>query len=182
MRHYFFQEAFQIGIYWANTNTVHKSVAIKLVHNLTSPKWKDGGNGEVVSLDEEGFVDAEITLGAFPGHQKVGSESMWLRGGQGDGMPSPQPIWNESAPFSFLTSLRCFLSQTIYTSETCDFLDLSVLQCSSPPPLPVIKAVSHNLSNNHSISEHSAVTWFIVCRGKMNLFQKSHKLYLASLF
>nr|XP_044599846.1 vacuolar protein sorting-associated protein 13B isoform X6 [Equus asinus] len=66
-----FQEAFQIGIYWANTNTVHKSVAIKLVHNLTSPKWKDGGNGEVVSLDEEGFVDAEIRLGAFPGHQKL---------------------------------------------------------------------------------------------------------------
>ncbi|XP_036193755.1 vacuolar protein sorting-associated protein 13B isoform X2 [Myotis myotis] len=66
-----FQEAFQIGIYWANTNTVHKSGAVKLVHNLTSPKWKDGGNGEVVSLDEEGFVDAEIRLGAFPGHQKL---------------------------------------------------------------------------------------------------------------
>ncbi|XP_075405556.1 intermembrane lipid transfer protein VPS13B isoform X3 [Tenrec ecaudatus] len=65
-----FQEAFQIGIYWANTNTVHKSVAIKLVHDLTSPKWKDGGNGEVVTLDEEGFIDAEIRLGAFPGHQK----------------------------------------------------------------------------------------------------------------
>ncbi|XP_058131760.1 intermembrane lipid transfer protein VPS13B isoform X2 [Dasypus novemcinctus] len=66
-----FQEAFQIGIYWANTNTVHKSIAIKLVHNLTSPKWKDGSNGEVVTLDEEGFVDAEIRLGAFPGHQKL---------------------------------------------------------------------------------------------------------------
>ncbi|XP_069847231.1 intermembrane lipid transfer protein VPS13B isoform X1 [Dipodomys merriami] len=66
-----FQEAFQIGIYWANTNTVHKSVAIKLVHNLTSPKWKDGVNGEVVILDEEAFVDAEIRLGAFPGHQKL---------------------------------------------------------------------------------------------------------------
>ncbi|XP_058524570.1 intermembrane lipid transfer protein VPS13B isoform X2 [Ochotona princeps] len=66
-----FQEAFQIGIYWANTNTVHKSVAIKLVHNLTSPKWKDGGNSEVVALDEEAFVDAEIRLGAFPGHQKL---------------------------------------------------------------------------------------------------------------
>ncbi|XP_037659327.1 vacuolar protein sorting-associated protein 13B isoform X2 [Choloepus didactylus] len=66
-----FQEAFQIGIYWANTNTVHKSVAIKLVHNLTSPKWKDGGNGEVVTMDEEGFIDAEIRLGAFPGHQKL---------------------------------------------------------------------------------------------------------------
>ncbi|XP_005381914.1 PREDICTED: vacuolar protein sorting-associated protein 13B isoform X2 [Chinchilla lanigera] len=65
-----FQEAFQIGIYWANTNTVHKSVAIKLVHNLTSPKWKDGGNGEVVTLDEEAFVDVEIRLGAF-GHQKL---------------------------------------------------------------------------------------------------------------
>lgn len=67
----FFQEAFQIGIYWANTNTVHKSVAIKLVHDLTSPKWKDGGNGEVVTLDEDAFVDAEIRLGAFPGRQKV---------------------------------------------------------------------------------------------------------------
>ncbi|XP_055478364.1 intermembrane lipid transfer protein VPS13B [Psammomys obesus] len=66
-----FQEAFQIGIYWANTNTVHKSVAIKLVHNLTSPKWKDDSNGEVVTLDEEAFIDAEIRLGAFPGHQKL---------------------------------------------------------------------------------------------------------------
>uniref|UniRef100_A0ABM5GCA8 Intermembrane lipid transfer protein VPS13B isoform X2 n=1 Tax=Pogona vitticeps TaxID=103695 RepID=A0ABM5GCA8_9SAUR len=66
-----FQEAFQLGIYWANTNTVHKSVAIKLVHNMTSPKWKDGDNEEVVTLDEEGFVEAEIRLGAFPGHQKL---------------------------------------------------------------------------------------------------------------
>uniref|UniRef100_A0A8C5T3A0 Vacuolar protein sorting 13 homolog B n=1 Tax=Malurus cyaneus samueli TaxID=2593467 RepID=A0A8C5T3A0_9PASS len=66
-----FKEAFQVGIYWANTNTVHKSVAIKLVHNVTSPKWKDADNGEVVTLDEEGFVEAEIKLGAFPGHQKL---------------------------------------------------------------------------------------------------------------
>ncbi|XP_068861322.1 intermembrane lipid transfer protein VPS13B isoform X5 [Aphelocoma coerulescens] len=66
-----FEEAFQVGIYWANTNTVHKSVAIKLVHNVTSPKWKDADNGEVVTLDEEGFVEAEIKLGAFPGHQKL---------------------------------------------------------------------------------------------------------------
>ncbi|XP_021242343.1 vacuolar protein sorting-associated protein 13B isoform X6 [Numida meleagris] len=66
-----FEEAFQIGVYWANTNTVHKSVAIKLVHDVTSPKWKDAENGEVVTLDEEGFVEAEIKLGAFPGHQKL---------------------------------------------------------------------------------------------------------------
>ncbi|NXA45453.1 VP13B protein, partial [Nothocercus julius] len=66
-----FEEAFQVGIYWANTNTVHKSVAIKLVHNVTSPKWKDIDTGEVVTLDEEGFVEAEIKLGAFPGHQKL---------------------------------------------------------------------------------------------------------------
>ncbi|XP_059346108.1 intermembrane lipid transfer protein VPS13B [Ammospiza nelsoni] len=66
-----FEEAFQVGIYWANTNTVHKSVAIKLVHNVTSPKWKDADNEEVVTLDEEGFVEAEIKLGAFPGHQKL---------------------------------------------------------------------------------------------------------------
>lgn len=50
---------------------MHKSVAIKLVHDVTSPKWKDAENGEVVTLDEEGFVEAEIKLGAFPGHQKV---------------------------------------------------------------------------------------------------------------
>ncbi|CAJ0929619.1 unnamed protein product [Ranitomeya imitator] len=67
----FLPEAFQIGIYWANTNTVHKSVAVRLVHDVTSPKWKDGDNGEVVSLDEDGFVDANIKLGAFPGHQKL---------------------------------------------------------------------------------------------------------------
>ncbi|NWU94415.1 VP13B protein, partial [Upupa epops] len=66
-----FQEAFQIGIYWANTNTVHKSMAIKLVHNMTSPIWKGTENGEVVTLDEEGFVEAEVKLGAFPGHQKL---------------------------------------------------------------------------------------------------------------
>ncbi|XP_072266948.1 intermembrane lipid transfer protein VPS13B isoform X2 [Pyxicephalus adspersus] len=66
-----FKEAFQLGIYWANTNTVHKSVAVRLVHDMTSPKWKDGDNCEVVSLDEDGFVDASIKLGAFPGHQKL---------------------------------------------------------------------------------------------------------------
>ncbi|XP_016053964.1 PREDICTED: vacuolar protein sorting-associated protein 13B isoform X3 [Miniopterus natalensis] len=66
-----FQEAFQIGIYWANTNTVHKSVAVKLVHELTSPRWKDGGDGEVVWLDEEGRVEAEIRLGAPPGRRKL---------------------------------------------------------------------------------------------------------------
>nr|XP_014343547.1 PREDICTED: vacuolar protein sorting-associated protein 13B [Latimeria chalumnae] len=66
-----FQEAFQIGIYWANTNTVHKSAAIKLVHDITAPKWKDGPGSEVIMLDEEGFIDAEIKLGAFPGHQKL---------------------------------------------------------------------------------------------------------------
>lgn len=72
------QEAFQVGIYWANTNTVHKSVAIKLVHNVTSPKWKDADNGEVVTLDEEGFVEAEIKLGAFPSHQKVRKKLSWF--------------------------------------------------------------------------------------------------------
>lgn len=65
------QEAFQIGIYWADTNTVHKSTALKLVHDLTSPRWKEGSGSEVVTLDEEGYVEADITLGAFPGRQKV---------------------------------------------------------------------------------------------------------------
>ncbi|KAJ8288378.1 hypothetical protein COCON_G00010370 [Conger conger] len=66
-----FKEAFQIGIYWAQTNTVHKSTALKLVHDLTSPRWKEGTGGDVVTLDEEGAVEAEVTLGAFPGRQKL---------------------------------------------------------------------------------------------------------------
>lgn len=65
------QEAFQIGVYWAPTNTVHKSPALKLVHDLTSPRWKEGSSSVVVTLDEEGFVDVDITLGASPGKQKV---------------------------------------------------------------------------------------------------------------
>uniref|UniRef100_A0A665TE46 Vacuolar protein sorting 13 homolog B n=1 Tax=Echeneis naucrates TaxID=173247 RepID=A0A665TE46_ECHNA len=66
-----FKEAFQIGIYWAPTNTVHKSTALKLVHDLTSPRWKEGLGSEVVTLDEEGYVEADITLGAFPGRQRL---------------------------------------------------------------------------------------------------------------
>ncbi|XP_051791807.1 intermembrane lipid transfer protein VPS13B-like isoform X3 [Erpetoichthys calabaricus] len=66
-----FKEPFQIGIYWADSNTVHKSSALKLEHDLMSPKWKDGTSTEVVSLDEEGFVHVDIKLGAFPGHQKL---------------------------------------------------------------------------------------------------------------
>ncbi|XP_035483199.2 vacuolar protein sorting-associated protein 13B-like isoform X12 [Scophthalmus maximus] len=66
-----FKEAFQIGIYWAHTNTVHKSTALKLVHDLTSPRWKEGSGSEVVTLDEEGNVEADITLGALPGRQKL---------------------------------------------------------------------------------------------------------------
>ncbi|KAF3691535.1 Vacuolar protein sorting-associated protein 13B Cohen syndrome protein 1 [Channa argus] len=66
-----FKEAFQIGIYWPHTNTVHKSTALKLVHDLTSPRWKEESGSEVVTLDEEGFVEVDITLGAFPGKQKL---------------------------------------------------------------------------------------------------------------
>ncbi|KAM9851512.1 intermembrane lipid transfer protein VPS13B [Aulostomus maculatus] len=66
-----FKEAFQIGIYWAQTNTVHKSTALKLVHDLTSPRWKEGSESDVVTLDEEGYVEADIALGAFPGRQKL---------------------------------------------------------------------------------------------------------------
>ncbi|XP_075961498.1 intermembrane lipid transfer protein VPS13B isoform X2 [Anarhichas minor] len=66
-----FKEAFQIGIYWAHTNTVHKSTALKLVHDLTSPRWKEGSGSEVVTLDEEGYVETDITLGAFSGRQKL---------------------------------------------------------------------------------------------------------------
>ncbi|XP_056290642.1 intermembrane lipid transfer protein VPS13B-like isoform X3 [Pseudoliparis swirei] len=66
-----FKEAFQIGIYWAPTNTVHKSTALNLVHDLPSPRWKEGSGSEVVDLDEEGYVEADVTLGAAPGRQKL---------------------------------------------------------------------------------------------------------------
>lgn len=62
--------------------------------------------------------------------------------------------------------------QTVYNSATHDFLDLFIFTGFLSFPLPVIKAVSHNLSNNHSISEHSAVTWFIVCGGKKRTYSK----------
>lgn len=55
---------------------MHKSVAVKLVHELTSPRWRDGGDGEVVWLDEEGRVEAEIRLGAPPGRRKVGQNPL----------------------------------------------------------------------------------------------------------
>ncbi|KAI5620879.1 vacuolar protein sorting-associated protein 13B-like, partial [Silurus asotus] len=60
------QKAFQIGLYWPHTNTVHKSEAIHLLHDLTSPRWTEVGGAEVLSLDEEGHVDADIILGAQP--------------------------------------------------------------------------------------------------------------------
>ncbi|XP_051922637.1 intermembrane lipid transfer protein VPS13B-like isoform X3 [Hippocampus zosterae] len=66
-----FKEAFQIGVYWSQTNTVHKSTAMKLVHDLTSPRWKEGTDSEVITLDEEGYVEANITLGAVPGRPKL---------------------------------------------------------------------------------------------------------------
>ncbi|XP_067887273.1 intermembrane lipid transfer protein VPS13B-like isoform X7 [Heterodontus francisci] len=66
-----FQEPFQIGIYWASTNTVHKSTAIRLVHDVTSPKWKDYSITDVITLDEEGIADADVKLGTFPDHQKL---------------------------------------------------------------------------------------------------------------
>lgn len=47
---------------------MYKLVVIKLVYNLIFLKWKDGGNGEVVILDEEVFVDIEVRFGVFLGY------------------------------------------------------------------------------------------------------------------
>lgn len=41
-----------------------------LLHDLTSPRWTEVGGAEVLSLDEEGHVDADIIFGAPP-RQKV---------------------------------------------------------------------------------------------------------------
>ncbi|TSK20268.1 Vacuolar protein sorting-associated protein 13B [Bagarius yarrelli] len=57
---------FQIGLYWPQTNTVHKSEAVHLLHDLTSPRWTEVGGAEILSLDEEGHVDADVILGAPP--------------------------------------------------------------------------------------------------------------------
>ncbi|KAG7317797.1 hypothetical protein KOW79_018832 [Hemibagrus wyckioides] len=61
-----FKKAFQIGLYWPHTNTVHKSEAVHLLHDLTSPRWTEVGGAKILSLDEEGYVDADIILGAPP--------------------------------------------------------------------------------------------------------------------
>lgn len=65
-----FKEPFQIGLYWPQSNTVHKSAAIQLLHELTSPRWRETAGAEMLSLDEEGHVEVAIALGAPP-RQKV---------------------------------------------------------------------------------------------------------------
>lgn len=65
------QDAFQIGIYWPHTNTVHKSPAVRLVHEVSSPRWPEGGGADVLLLDEEGYIHTDITLGTQPGNLKV---------------------------------------------------------------------------------------------------------------
>ncbi|XP_067305536.1 intermembrane lipid transfer protein VPS13B [Pseudorasbora parva] len=66
-----FKDAFQIGIYWPNTNTVHKSPAVRLVHEVSSPRWPEGGGADVLLLDEEGYIHTDITLGTQPGKLKL---------------------------------------------------------------------------------------------------------------
>lgn len=76
-----YQKAFQIGLYWPHTNTVHKSEAMHLLHDLTSPRWTEVGGAEDLSLDEEGYVDADIILGAPP-RQKVCERDNFCNGYQ----------------------------------------------------------------------------------------------------
>ncbi|KAL0171048.1 hypothetical protein M9458_031359, partial [Cirrhinus mrigala] len=64
-------DAFQIGIYWPHTNTVHKSPAVRLVHEVSSPRWPEGGGADVLLLDEEGYIHTDITLGTQPGKLKL---------------------------------------------------------------------------------------------------------------
>lgn len=66
-----FKDAFQIGIYWPQTNTVHKSPAVRLVHEVSSPRWPEGGGADVLLLDEEGYIHTDITLGTQPGKLKL---------------------------------------------------------------------------------------------------------------
>ncbi|XP_051575064.1 intermembrane lipid transfer protein VPS13B-like isoform X3 [Myxocyprinus asiaticus] len=66
-----FKDAFQIGIYWPHTNTVHKSPAVRLVHEVSSPRWPEGGGADVLMLDEEGYIHTDITLGTLPGKLKL---------------------------------------------------------------------------------------------------------------
>lgn len=99
-----------------------------------------------MSLDEEGFVAAEIRLGAFPGHQKVRSKSIKVCVAQGIAC-HPFNLFKMSLPFSFLIPFWYYLFQTIFNSVTWFLRPL----CSTVVfffPLLVIKAVSHSLSNN----------------------------------
>ncbi|XP_067217864.1 intermembrane lipid transfer protein VPS13B-like isoform X4 [Chanodichthys erythropterus] len=66
-----FKDAFQIGIYWPHTNTVHKSPAVRLVHEVSSPRWPEGGGADVLLLDEEGYIHTDITLGTQHGNLKL---------------------------------------------------------------------------------------------------------------
>ncbi|XP_073702990.1 intermembrane lipid transfer protein VPS13B [Garra rufa] len=66
-----FKDAFQMGIYWPHTNTVHKSPAVRLVHEVSSPRWPEGGGADVLLLDEEGYIHTDITLGTQPGKLKL---------------------------------------------------------------------------------------------------------------
>ncbi|KAI7806135.1 putative vacuolar protein sorting-associated protein 13B-like [Triplophysa rosa] len=66
-----FKDAFQIGIYWPQTNTVHKSPAVRLVHEVSSPRWPEGGGADVLLLDEDGYIHTDITLGTQPGKLKL---------------------------------------------------------------------------------------------------------------
>lgn len=49
---------------------MHKSAAIHLLHELTSPRWSEVGEAKILSLDEEGYVEADVFLGTPP-RQKV---------------------------------------------------------------------------------------------------------------
>ncbi|XP_075922652.1 intermembrane lipid transfer protein VPS13B isoform X4 [Petromyzon marinus] len=69
-----FTEPFQLGIYYSRSNTVHKSAAVRLAREVTSPKWANGGAAAfevVVELPEEGLAHVDVRLGSVPGAGKL---------------------------------------------------------------------------------------------------------------
>ncbi|KAJ8013405.1 hypothetical protein DPEC_G00052920 [Dallia pectoralis] len=139
-----FKEPFQLGIYWPDTNTVHKTTALKLVHDMTSPRWKEGVSPEVLTLDEEGYVGTEIVLGSSPGKLLMCQfcvSSVIRRGIQILLIEERTVLVNNT---SYQLSCRALLSEhtLMTTDQTCSLPDTAVFSLSPAAEKTPSRAVS----------------------------------------
>ncbi|XP_028969409.2 vacuolar protein sorting-associated protein 13B isoform X3 [Esox lucius] len=139
-----FKEPFQLGIYWPHTNTVHKSTALKLVHDMTSPRWKEGVSPEVLTLDEEGCIEAEITLGSSPRRQTMCQfcVSSVVRHGIQILLIEDRTVLVNNTPYQL--SCRALLSDhaLVSTGQACSLPDTAVFSLSPAAEKTPSRAVS----------------------------------------